>query len=50
MKSNIKVKWENLRGDKFTGTPTELDNGTLIVRLDNGKTAAVGVDAVTLVK
>jgi len=50
MKNNIRVKWENLRGDKFTGTPMELDNGTLLVRLDNGKTAAVNVDAVTLVK
>jgi len=47
MTKDMRVKWENIRGDKFTGTPIDLDNGTLMVRLDNGKEVAVMADGVT---
>lgn len=41
----MRVKWETIIGDKYKGELIEIDNGTAIVKLDNGEIKATRIDA-----
>lgn len=41
-----RVKWENLRGDKFAGVVLETDSNELVVHCDDGKVRGVDFRAV----
>jgi hypothetical protein len=39
-----RVGWEQINGEKFEGTLTEIDNGTAIVKMDDGTKKAVCIE------
>jgi hypothetical protein len=44
----MKVRWETIVGIKYEGEFIELDNGTAIVKLDDGTIKAVDAEALQL--
>jgi hypothetical protein len=46
----MRVKWENLKGEKFEGEVKEVDSNVLHVKLDNGTIKAVEMSGVEIVR
>jgi hypothetical protein len=44
MDKPITIKWNTLNGDQYEGELIEMDNGTGIILLPNGKQVAVRLD------
>jgi translation initiation factor IF-1 len=40
----MRVKWQNFRNETFRGEVIEVDNGTLIVKCDDGVTRATSME------
>lgn len=44
----MRVAWEQMNGQKFEGDFIELDNGTAIIKMDDGSTKAVNAESLIL--